>query len=722
MPSPRTPVSPLRLVSPPLVGFGTFVDREDVHNLCVAIRTAVQSGCRHFDIADVDENRRAIGEALRGAMKEFEVDRSQMYICSKLWSTCHAPAYVETACREVLADLGCDYLDNYMIDWPVHLTEDDEVVHSGDHSQILETYRAMEDLVEKGLVRSLGVSNFDVKLLRSLLDGCRIRPLANQVEMHPYLAQKQLLEFCLGERIFLIAYSPLAKAGAASSSSNVLEDPAVVAIAQEVERTPAQVVLRWGVQRGACVIPNSLNLDHIRSNRDVLDWALDSHQLAQLDALDRCERVHSVPWYEFPEDQLRQPDRKEGNTCPKGVYTNDFGRHGKHLQTEIVVKRGILKELHDHVTTVLPTACLKAQNYVVTDAITDPLLGATVMSGFTEANIAVKKLVIPADEADAAGVTSSERFKNRDVFHDLIDQILAAGISKHSCIISLGGGVVNNLCGFLASVLYRGIALVHITTTMMGMVDAAIDFKQAINHDLGKNLLGAYHPADKIIIDSEVLATLSHRHILNGIAESLKHGLAQSSSLCDTIVRPLRSRGRAALDDINYLETVIKATLEIKLPTLDFYRDSDFNEMVPQYGHAIAHAVEHLSWHGGREPLLHGEAVAIGMCVTAEVAHIRGLCTADVVDAHYSLIADTFLPVFVPDSMGLDEIMAKLTFDKHYVEEPTMGLAAKIGTMARTTRGDYTFSIKAAEIRQAIEANWRRVRNIKEMEDESIHA
>ena len=135
----------------------------------------------------------------------------------------------------------------------------------------------------------------------------------------------------------------------------------------------------------------------------------------------------------------------------------------------------------------------------------------------------------------------------------------------------------------------------EVTTTgvhrLKEMADASIDFKQAVNHKLGKNLLGCYYPASTILVDPETLASLSKRHVLNGIAEALKHGMAQSRALVDLIAQPLRERGDDALRDLKYLEQV-EASIEIKCPTLEFYHDSDYNEMVPQYGHAIGHASE----------------------------------------------------------------------------------------------------------------------------------
>ncbi|MEO0631861.1 MAG: 3-dehydroquinate synthase, partial [Planctomycetota bacterium] len=299
-------------------------------------------------------------------------------------------------------------------------------------------------------------------------------------------------------------------------------------------------------------------------------------------------------------------------------------------------------------------------------------------------------------------------------FHRSVDMVLSGGISKNSCIISMGGGVVNNLCGVIAGLLYRGIKLVHITTTSMGMLDASIDFKQAFNHECGKYLIGCYYPASLIVMDPCVLESLGPRHTLNGIAEALKHGLTQSEALVHTIVDPLREHGAAILTDGQYIEDLCKHTIEIKVPTLTHYHESDFNEMVPQYGHAIAHAIEHLSWHDGRSALLHGEAVAIGMCVTAEVSFLMDLCDEECVEKHYAYVGWTGLPVYVPADMALDEVMLKMTYDKHYVKQPTMGLCQAVGVMAPNAKGSFAWSVETDTIRMALERNVQKRRSRRE--------
>lgn len=404
---------------------------------------------------------------------------------------------------------------------------------------------------------------------------------------------------------------------------------------------------------------------------------------------------------------------------PTGIITTPHGTHGaqryencfhrvKLMQSEIIVERGISRRLAECGKQIVPAICHESNNYMITDTIIDGMYSDRVLSGLRAAGLKVHKIVVPADELDETGEASGERFKTLKVFSECVDQILERGIDKRSAIISLGGGVVNNIAGFIAASLYRGVTLVHFSTTTMGQVDAAIDFKQAVNHHKGKNLLGAYHPAARIILDPELLVSLSRRHILNGISESIKHAITQSQEMLDYILD-----NRSMMDDkdqlVDYLESIIRMTIAHKVPTLSGDTANDYNEMLPQYGHAIGHAVEFLSLHmpESDRALLHGEAIAIGMCITAEVAHILGVCTREVVDKHYSVFQQMNLPVYIPTFMSARDICTKMCYDKHYVKQPTMGLAADIGTMYKKGNA-YGHSIDPDTLQSALSENLRR--------------
>jgi 3-dehydroquinate synthase len=432
-----------------------------------------------------------------------------------------------------------------------------------------------------------------------------------------------------------------------------------------------------------------------------------------LDPIVECESEESSDRRRAPShpELPTQPLLTPGQISPDGIYRNRFGRRGKELHSEVILKQGIMHEIGRYHGQILPAVSLRARNFVVVDSICDSVMDIDTrfVRALQDVGVQCMKIVVPSTVSDEAGETSTEPYKNHAVFTQCVNTILFNGVSKHSCVISVGGGVVNNLCGVLAGLIYRGIHLVHFTTTTMGMLDAAMDFKQAINHDLGKNLLGCYYPAEVIVIDPACCQTLSARHIRNGIAEALKHGLCQSTDLVSRIVEPLRARGEAALFDADYIEDICKAAIEIKVPTLDHYLESDFNEMCPQYAHAIGHAVEALSWTHSHVPLLHGEAVAIGMCVSAEIAHNRGYCTRACVEEHYRAVLDLGLPAHIPATMTADMILQKIAFDKHYVNIPSMGLAAAVGEMAcDKDKGTFAFGVKSEELVRAVEANMSR--------------
>lgn len=712
----------------PSIGFGTFNNFKDSDKVHDAVKHAIRTGYRLIDCARLYGNEKEVGAAIRECIEEGIVKREDLFIISKLWCNDHAPEDVEPACRKSLEDLGLTYLDSYMMHWPVQWekeysylsndnggTYDFKIIHSGDRQALAKTYGAMEKLVGLGLAKSLGVSNFSTRLLSNLLQDCTIPPLFNEVEMHPLLQQQRLFWYCKDRGINVIGYSPLGKIGYKNSDDpNLMENKTVNRIAKEAKRTPAQILLRWSVQRGGIVIPKSLTPHRIDSNFDILGWALTPEQMRDLNDLDEGFRFVNVDFYSFPDDNedlsLIQPKAIDGLVDSSGeVYRNSFYRPGKVLKSDVIIECGALRKLKTRAKEYIPEKCHDSNAFLIVDTIVNTLLGDQVVNGINEAGIKCFKIVVPADAMDASGQPSGERFKSLDVFASCVDQILQQGISKNSCIISLGGGVVNNICGFIASSLYRGISLVHFTTTMMGMTDAAIDFKQAVNHKLGKNLIGSYYPASTIVIDTEALKTLSKRHILNGIAEALKHALAQSRGMTEAIVQPLAENLDLALEDPQYLDMVCRKCIDHKVPTLIHYNDSDFNEMVPQYGHAIAHAIEHLSFHSGPsvKPLLHGEAVAIGMCVTAEVSKMMGICDQKTVDEHYDYIYKAGLPVYVPRGLDLDAIQRKLCYDKHYVKKPTMGLPVEVGHMF-CKDGSYALAIENDMIRRALEANFAR--------------
>jgi D-xylose reductase len=301
----------MTLDTPPAVGLGLWkVDKPAVAGL---IHDAVQSGYRHLDSACDYGNETEAGEGIRGVLRAGLCRRDELWVTSKLWNTFHAPEHVRPACERTLLDLGLDHLDLYLVHFPIALAYvapetryppgwffDPDAPRPGMRPArvpLAETWQAMEELVGAGLVRHVGLCNYGVSLLRDLLAYARIRPAVLQVEMHPYLTQEKLLRFCREEGIAVTAFSPLGAPsyvplGMATAAEGVLDDPVVVEIARAVARTPAQVVLRWAVQRGTSVIPKTSRPERLRENLAVGDFSLAPGQMAAIAALDRGRRFN----------------------------------------------------------------------------------------------------------------------------------------------------------------------------------------------------------------------------------------------------------------------------------------------------------------------------------------------------------------------------------------------------------------------------------------------
>jgi D-xylose reductase len=295
----------------PAVGLGLWkIDRQDAAQRVV---DAVACGYRHLDGACDYGNESEVGEGIGRVLRGGQVAREKLWVTSKLWNTYHRPEHVRGAIERTLRDLQLDSLDLYLIHFPialryvdpatryppgwVHDPEAKEPRMEPDGVPIAETWGAMERLVESGLTRYIGVSNFGVSLIRDLLSQATIRPAVLQVESHPYLVQPKLLRYCQQEQIAMTAFSPLGAGsyvplGMATESQSVLEDPIVRAIARACDRTAAQVVLRWGVQRGTAVIPKTNSIDRLRENLAIDDFSLSQSQMEAISGLDRSQRFN----------------------------------------------------------------------------------------------------------------------------------------------------------------------------------------------------------------------------------------------------------------------------------------------------------------------------------------------------------------------------------------------------------------------------------------------
>ena len=249
----------------PQLGFGVF--QIEPENTKKATLDALDVGYRHIDTAEMYGNEKEVGQAVR----ESGIDRGDVFVTSKLNNGFHAYDDALKAFDRTLADLDIDYLDLFLVHWPLPTVGD-----------FVETWQAMEKMYEGGKVRAIGVSNFQPTHLRRIHGETNVTPAVNQVEIHPYLTNDEVRAFDTEHGIATEAWSPIAQ-------GQVLDDDTITAIAEKLDRTPAQVVLRWHIQRDSIVFPKSTTPERIRENFELFDFELDGDDVRAIDALDRGE-------------------------------------------------------------------------------------------------------------------------------------------------------------------------------------------------------------------------------------------------------------------------------------------------------------------------------------------------------------------------------------------------------------------------------------------------
>ncbi|WP_275956758.1 aldo/keto reductase [Polycladomyces abyssicola] len=257
-------------VKMPWLGLGVWRAQEggEVEN---AVKTAIQVGYRSIDTAAMYGNEAGVGRAVR----ESGVPREELFITTKVWNTDQGYDSTLAAFEASLQRLGMDYVDLYLIHWPV----------AGKYK---ETWKALEKIYRDGRARAIGVSNFQIHHLEDLMADAEIKPMVNQVEFHPYLTQKELREYCSQHAIQVEAWRPLMK-------GEVANVPEIRELAAKYGKTPAQIVLRWNLQHGVVTIPKSVSESRIRENADVFDFELSQEDMAKLDGLNRNQRFGPDP-------------------------------------------------------------------------------------------------------------------------------------------------------------------------------------------------------------------------------------------------------------------------------------------------------------------------------------------------------------------------------------------------------------------------------------------
>lgn len=292
----------------PSFGLGTWRSEKGV--VAEAVKYALlEADYKHIDCAAVYGNEKEIGEAFGEVFKSGKVKREDIFITSKLWNTNHKKENVEKACKQTLKDLKLDYLDLYLIHWGIAFEPgdnneplDSEGYIRTENVSLRETWEAMENLVEKGLVKSIGVSNFSTQLILELLSFAKIRPAVNQIEVHPYNTQDLFLKYMKHEDILVTAYSPMGSPGGRDEGEDsLLEDDVILELAKKYKKSPAQIALNWGISRGVVIIPKSTTKARIKENKQALDFEMTPEDHDKISKLNRDYRfVDPIKWWRVP--------------------------------------------------------------------------------------------------------------------------------------------------------------------------------------------------------------------------------------------------------------------------------------------------------------------------------------------------------------------------------------------------------------------------------------
>jgi len=273
----------------PLIGLGTASSNPNHEEIKAAVITAIEVGYRHFDTASLYRSEGGLGDGLKEACLKGLVAREEVFVTTKIW--CEDLDDPVSALRTSLKNLQLEYVDLYLIHWPIKLrkgasfpipTEEDFLP-----LDLQSVWQGMEQCVHLGLTKAIGVSNFSCKKIGDLLSHARIFPAVNQVEMHPLWQQKKLRDYCSKVNIHVSAWSPLGGAPNAQGSNGVMDNPVIKEIAEKHGKTTAQVVLRWGLEQGVSVLPKSYNKGRIAQNFQVFDWSLTAEDHAKMSRLEQ---------------------------------------------------------------------------------------------------------------------------------------------------------------------------------------------------------------------------------------------------------------------------------------------------------------------------------------------------------------------------------------------------------------------------------------------------
>ncbi|KAF5840439.1 dihydroxyacetone reductase [Dunaliella salina] len=289
----------------PMVAYGTFLMQQPG-----ATRQALEVGYRHIDTARLYFNEAMIGQEIKEwiAADPANRKREDLYIVTKVFNDCHRPEDVRKSAEASLKDLDCGYIDCMLIHWPDAFMPGVEIDFMGDSVPrddkvtLADTWKAMEKLVDDGIAKSIGLSNFSLRQVDEILKVARIQPVHNQVELSPYIPQWTLVEECKKRGVMCTAYCPLG-GPSAIKPNKLIQDPVVLKLAQETNKSPAQVLTKWSIQRGVPALPKSSNFDRIKTTYEgIYDWKLTDEQMQALNGLENGYRTCAPGWKTWEDD------------------------------------------------------------------------------------------------------------------------------------------------------------------------------------------------------------------------------------------------------------------------------------------------------------------------------------------------------------------------------------------------------------------------------------